>query len=64
MFLGLYKTTVRSHLEYTNQVWFPHDLDRTEKMQKLAVKLVTCGKICPMSNALDHLNFQTHSISK
>jgi len=30
-----YKMTVRLHLEYANQVWFPQrDLDRIEKVQK------------------------------
>jgi len=42
-FLHLYETIVRPHLEYANQVWFPHDmsgLDRIEKMQKRATKIV------------------------
>ena len=42
VFLGYYKTIVRPHLEYANQVWFPHrvyDLDRTEG--KRATEIVT-----------------------
>jgi len=46
-FLALYKMIARPHLEYTNQVWFPHrlsDLDRIE-VQKRATKIVFHGKM-------------------
>ena len=43
MFLVLYKTFVRPHLEYSPEVWSPHlcrDIDALEKVQRRATKIV------------------------
>ena len=43
MFLLLYKTHVRPHLEYVNQVWYPtlqKDIDAVENVQRRACKML------------------------
>ena len=39
----MYKSLVRSHLEYGNSVWYPKrkiDVDKLERVQKRATKLI------------------------
>ena len=39
----LYKSLLRSHLEYGNSVWYPKrktDVDKLERLQKRATKLI------------------------
>ena len=46
-FIMLYKSVVRSHLEYANSVWSPYriqDIEALEKVQKRATKLITSFK--------------------
>ena len=43
MFLSLYKSLVRPHLEYSIQAWSPHlrkDIDLMEKVQRRATKMI------------------------
>ena len=45
--LNLYKTMVRPHLEYANQVWHPRriqDVEKLEKIQRKATKVILRGK--------------------
>ena len=45
--LNLYKTMVRPHLEYANQVWHPRriqDIEKLEKVQRKATKVILHGK--------------------
>jgi len=42
-FVILYKSLVKSHLEYANSVWDPKrksDVDKLERVQKTAIKLM------------------------
>lgn len=56
-FLCIYKSMVRSHLEYAVQVWSPYNLgliESLEKVQKRATKLVPA---CKYMNYNDRLKF-------
>jgi len=40
----LYKSSVRSHLQYSDSVWYPKretDIDKQEQVQKRATKLIS-----------------------
>ena len=64
MFLPLYKTLVRPHLEYANCVWSPFlrkDINRLEKVQRRATKIIPTLADLPYADRLKELNLPTLS---
>ena len=64
MFLSLYKTLVRPHLEYANCVWSPFfkmDITRLEKVQRRSTKIVPSLADLPYAERLKQLNLPTLS---
>ena len=62
MFLPLYKTLVRPHLEYAIQAWCPYyqkDVIKLEKVQRRATKLIPSLAELPYTDRLDKLNLTT-----
>ena len=58
LFVFLYKTNVRPHLEYCVQLWSPYyvrDIDNLERVQRHATKLVNEFTKLPYENRLKKL---------
>lgn len=61
-FVVLYKSIVRSHLEYSECVWNPHHqqlIEKLEKVQKRATKLIIAVKLLKYEERLRYLNLPT-----
>ena len=58
-FITLYKSLVRSHLEYAVQVWSPYTVEyikKIEKVQMRATKQITCIKHLTYADTLSYHN--------
>ena len=59
MFTIVYKTMIRPHLEYANCIWSPYlkgDVDKMEKVQRRATKIVPTLRKLPYSARLRKLH--------
>ena len=61
-FVALYKSMVRSHLDYCFPVWSPYrkgDIEALEKVQKRATKMIPALKNLPYKDRLKACNMST-----
>ena len=62
MFLQLYKTLIRPHLEYGSVIWSPYlkkDIYLLENVQRRATKLVKEVKDLPYQDRMKNLGLST-----
>ena len=64
VFINIYKSVIRSHLECNNKIWYPinkTDGEKLEKIQRRATKIIPTLRHLPYQDRLQHLKL--HSLA-